>query len=152
MTQLGPALTCNGYNSVTGKCASTSIPSSVAASDYDTYLSGGTPYNDASASAEIPSSAFGGFFSGLADYPFLQVLGVTPNTISGGKAGIAGASVDSGIDAAAGVAKGTGALLAIVTDLPRIATIVIGGILITAGVFALASHHDINIMETLPKG
>lgn len=45
------------------------------------------------------------------------------------------------------VAGGTKSLLAIVTDVPRIATIVVGGILITAGVFALAGQHNITLTK-----
>lgn len=54
-----------------------------------------------------------------------------------------GATIGGAIDTATNAAKGTGALLDIVTDLPRLGTILVGGLLITAGLFSLASGNKI---------
>lgn len=49
------------------------------------------------------------------------------------------------------VAKGSAALFDIVTDLPRIATIVVGGILIVGGVFALVKASSDQVIASLVK-
>lgn len=102
-----------------------------------------TNTNDAygsSAQLDIPPGALeSGFFSGLANSPFLQAFpSFNPNSVTGGAAGKAGGAIDA-------TTSGVSSLLSIVTDLPRVATIVVGGVLLAAGIFAIAggSHRDI---------
>lgn len=119
------------------------MPSYVPASQADSYLASSTNTDDAygsSAQADnAPGSIDNGFFTGLANSPFLQAFpSFNPNSITGGGAGKIGAGIDE-------TTKGLGDLLSIVTDLPRVATILVGGVLLAAGIFAIAggSHKDV---------
>lgn len=143
MAIVGPALTCNGYNSATGKCASTSIPSYVPASEADTYMSGS--YGTASTSPQDASTPAAGAWSLPSGIAVLDAItqGIAHpfDTLTGHNTAAMNADISAGKGPISG---GTVAgLLGIVTDLPRVGTILVGGLLLAAGLFALAGGNKI---------
>lgn len=57
-----------------------------------------------------------------------------------GAGGVIGNSIDSATKAANQVTTGTSSLLGILTDVPRVGTLLVGGLMIGAGLFALAGN------------
>lgn len=132
MATYGPVMVCNGYNPVTGSCASKSIPANVPPSKADAYLTGQySPASTAQTSPQDDVTPEAGFTSGNFFGPITGVL----NGISN-----AGAST---VNKVTDTAKGVGSLLSIATDLPRLGTILVGGLLIAAGLFALAGGNRV---------
>lgn len=142
MAQIGPALTCNGYDAATGRCGSLSVPSYIPANDADAYLAGQYNHGAASVTDTAPAGPtwsdkiIGGIVAGFM-HPF------TIPTNASEAADLT--SLANGIGSATktannitGAASGVSSLLGIVTDLPRLGTILIGGLLIAAGLFSLA--------------
>lgn len=150
-------MTCNGYDPATGLCASKSVPSSVPVDQTDAYMAGqyspgaaASSPQDASTPAaggwDLPSigDMVGAFEDGLI-HPF--------DTLRGKRAATAGTSQDpnkkpnapSWFDELA-------SFFGIVTDLPRIGTIVIGALFIAAGLFALAGGNKIIQVTSPIKG
>ncbi len=145
MATVGPALTCNGYNPVTGKCGSTSIPSIVAPGDYDRYMQG--VY---STIHDYIPDFISDALKGVPHIPGATIPiypeGSIQDAINQRRQD--GTPLDNAIN---GAVANTGTLLGIVTDLPRLGTIIIGMIFITAGLFALAGGTKIlPIVKAIP--
>lgn len=142
MATVGPALTCNGYNPATGRCASTSVPSWVPANQVDAYMSG--QYGTASTTPQDAETPAAGGSIGSYVSSFLGMLGGNNFTGNDSIASDIGAAAKSPTGQAMGATVGTvSSLLGIVTDLPRLGTILIGGLLLAAGLFALAGGNKI---------
>lgn len=78
----------------------------------------------------------GGFWGGLGKFPLLPGLpGLTPDAIG---------SVIGGVGDAA---KGAGSAISFITDIPRVATTILGLILVIAGIFALTRGPAVNIVS-----
>lgn len=74
---------------------------------------------------------------------FTDAINSFTNTISGPILGNLGTPLGGAAGATASAVSSTAGLLNIVTDLPRVGTIVIGGLFIAAGLFALAGGNKI---------
>lgn len=157
MATVGPAMTCNGYDPATGLCASKTIPSYVPVDQQDAYMAGQwTPGAASSTPQDASTPAAGGwnlppigdivgaFEDGLL-HPF--------DTLAGKRAATAGTSQDPNKPASSGgFLSGVSDFFGLVTDLPRIGTIVIGGLFIAAGLFALAGGNKIIQVTSPIKG
>ncbi len=92
---------------------------------YGTTANGAAPNVDAMAASV--DSPLGQFFNGIANGIGSATAGA--NAVTGAAANVGSTALST--------AKGVGSLLAIVTDLPRMTTIIIGLILLIAGLFML---------------
>lgn len=136
MATVGPALSCYGYNPLTGKCAYTSTPPFVPPSDYDIYM-GGVYQTVRDYTPDFISDAL----KGVPHIPGAKIPiypeGSIQDAINQRRAD--GTPLDNAVN---GLASSAGSLLSILGDLPRIATIIVGMVVIAAGLFALVGHGD----------
>lgn len=90
----------------------------------------------------------GGFWGGLGKFPLLPVLpGLTPDNIG---SVIKGAGdVAKGLS---GAASGASSAIKFITDIPRVATTLLGLILVIAGIFALTRGPTVNIVTRAVTG
>lgn len=136
MATVGPALSCYGYDPATGKCAYTSIPPFVPPSDYDIYM-GGVYQTIRDYTPDFISDAL----KGIPHIPGATIPiypdGSIQDAINQRRAD--GTPLDKAVN---GAASSVGSFISLVSDLPRMGTIIVGIIVITAGLFALAGHGD----------
>ncbi len=141
MATVGPALTCNGYDPATGICTGgKSLPSYVAPENADSYL--GSSYSTQNNAKAVVDLNDKGFWNGLLDFPFTKAFpSVTPNSV------MTGAS--DTVAAVKNTSAGVGTLLGIVTDIPRVLTIVIGLMLLIAGLYALGNQSVVAAVKSI---
>ena len=157
MAQIGPAMTCNGYDPATGLCASKTVPSYVPVDQTDAYMAGQWSPSTASSTPQDASTPAAGAWSlpSISDIvgAFEDGLLHPYDTLTGQRPATAGTSKDPNAPKQSeSWYQQLGDFFGLVTDLPRIGTIVIGGLFIAAGLFALAGGNKIIQVTSPIKG